>query len=73
MLELQVLGIHVIRTDDIEQGPLQKQNLQNIAFSDVKQKSQKTVTKMPSKSHMSFLSNIAEENVYVIWHQSLAI
>lgn len=63
-----------MQTDDHGQGPLQKQNLQNdITFSDIKQKRLETVTKMPYKIHMSFLSSTTEKNVCMIWHQSLAI
>ena len=63
------LGIH-----EIGQGPLQKWNSPNgTTFSDIKQKRLKTVTKMPYKIHMSFLSNATEKNVCMIWHQSLAI
>ena len=67
-------GIHAIQTDDSGQGPLQKWNWKKgTTFSDRKQKKLKTVTQMPYKIHMSFLSNTAEKNVCMIWHQSLAI
>lgn len=63
-----------IPADDLGQGPLQRSNIQNnITFPDTRNKSYEMVTKMSCKIHMSFLSNTAEKNVCMIWHQSLAI